>query len=296
MKTMAPMPNKSVLITGRSGFIATALKKHLEARGYSDVRLLDLRGDSWLSEPLPKCDVIVHTAALVHKSEKKIDYSEYEKANVEKTVRLAEKAKAEGVGQFVFISSLAAVLNTPESLSADVKIGRDFFTEPKTKYGRSKLEAERILEKLGCESFKVARVRPPIVYGRGCKGNYLFLRKLALKLPAFPDVPNKKSMIYVGNLCELVRLIIENSSEGVFLPDNAELVSTGEFARIIAECNGKTLRLSKLLGLAVRAASFMTIVRKAFGSVCYDHSENAYFGGKYRIFGLEESIAETEKK
>ncbi len=103
-------------------------------------------------------------------------------------------------------------------------------------------------------------------------------------------------MIYVGNLCELIKLIIENQGAGLFLPQNAELVSTKEMMGEIAKANGKIARFSKLFGLGIKlAGNFVPQLHKAFGNLYYAQKESNYFGGKYRIFGLAESIRRTER-
>ena len=68
----------------------------------------------------------------------------------------------------------------------------------------------------------MAVVRPPMVYGSGCKGNYQTLRKFALSTPIFPKYKNERSMIYVGNLAEFIKLVVDNDADGLFLPQNAE--------------------------------------------------------------------------
>ena len=49
---------------------------------------------------------------------------------------------------------------------------------------------------------------------KGCKGNYPLLVKYGQKLPVFPDYPQRKSLIFIDNLCEFIRLLIDNNSKG----------------------------------------------------------------------------------
>ena len=62
---------------------------------------------------------------------------------------------------------------------------------PVTHYGKSKLEAERQMEPLRDNQFVLTVLRPPMVYGKGCKGNFQSIIKMVQKLPIFPKVKNK---------------------------------------------------------------------------------------------------------
>lgn len=283
---------KKILITGKNGFLAKNLAKHLSERGF-DARLVSVRGGAENID-LRGIDCIVHTAAI--SSDKKgVPYSEYKRVNVETTRLLAQRAKECGVQHFVFLSSLFAMFDTPPKISSDTVLGENSPCTPQNFYGKSKHEAEKALEGLAAENFKIAVVRPPIIYGEGGAGNYALLKKIALKLPVLPDIENRKSMIYVGNLCELIKLIIENQSSGLFLPQNAELVSTKEMMGEIAKANGKKAHFSKLFGLGIKLfGNFVPQLRKAFGNLYYAPEQSNYFGGKYRIFGFAESIRRTE--
>src|SRR5699024_4004170 len=75
--------------------------------------------------------------------------------------------------------------------------------KPKTHYGKSKLQAEERIKLLATDTFKVAIIRPPMIYGKGCKGNYQRLRKLALMTPVFPDIYNYLRMIIVNQSLKL---------------------------------------------------------------------------------------------
>ena len=109
-------------------------------------------------------------------------------------------------------------------------ITQDTPLTPANFYGDSKVEAEEALQKLTDNSFKVAILRPPMIYGKGSKGNYPLLAKLARKLPFFPNVKNQRSMLYVGNLCKLIAEVILREKDGIFYPQNKEYVSPVESA------------------------------------------------------------------
>ena len=100
---------------------------------------------------------------------------------------------------------------------------------------------------------------------------------------------------YVDNLCEFVRLMVENEESGTFWPQNAEYSNTGEMVKMIASAHGKKLTLVKGFGWALKLMSHLTgLVNKAFGSLCYE-KELSEYKADYRIKSLQDSIEETEK-
>ena len=77
------------------------------------------------------------------------------------------------------------------------------------------------------------------------------LVKVAKKLPLFPYVGNERSMLYIGNLVEFVRLMIENEERGTFWPQNAEYSNTSELVRMIGAAHGKKSAIGKRFWLVV---------------------------------------------
>ena len=55
-----------------------------------------------------------------------------------------------------------------------------------------------------------------MIYGKGSKGNYPELSKLAQKLPLFPNIKNERSVLYIENLASFVKLMIDNNENGTF--------------------------------------------------------------------------------
>ena len=112
------------------------------------------------------------------------------------------------------------------------KIGCETIISKKTKpvpasnYGKSKFEAEKMLEELQSASFNVSILRIPMIYGPKCPGNYSSLSKLARRLPVFPKIDNRRSMIFVDHLSDVVAYIIEKKLSGVFFVKNPEDVNT----------------------------------------------------------------------
>jgi nucleoside-diphosphate-sugar epimerase len=131
-----------------------------------------------------------------------------------------------------------------------------------------------------------------MVYGKGCKGNYPRLAELALKTPIFPKIDNKRSMIYIENLSEFVKQLIDNRSGGLFFPQNAEYVNTSEMVRLIAEVHDKRILMTKLFNPLLRLLNVST-VNKLFGDLVYEMRMSEY-ESNYRVCDLKKSIKMTE--
>lgn len=287
---------KRILITGENGYIGTHIKEWLsDCEEPYDVTTLNLRTDEWKDISFKDVDVIIHTAGIVHSSEI-TDWDIYKKVNVDLTFALAQKAKNEGVNQLIFMSTMA-VYGKGKRLSQNII---DEKTEicPTGFYGKSKYIAEQKILPLQSENFKVVIVRPPNVYGKNCKGGYITgFKSVALKLPALPYAyPKiKQSTLYIDNLCELVRLIIENGETGLFMPQDKMAVSAVELLTAIIESMGKKISKSRLLGLGIYLLSFLPIVKKAYGGVAYSEKMTAYYDNRYVVVGFKEGIRRTLK-
>ena len=290
---------KRILITGAGGYIGLRVKAYLERwPGDYRVETLSLRSDDWRQRSFQGVDSILHTAAIVHQPKSKNDPSQaelYDRVNHRLTAEVAEKAKREGVGQFLFLSS-ESVYGLHAPMGKVVTITKDTPIRPVDNYGISKARAEEDLSALRDDRFKVVILRPPMIYGRGCKGNYQTLAKLAKKLPVFPLVENQRSMLYIDNLCEFIRLLVEDGADGLYCPQNAEYVSTSDMVSRIAHANGRGLLLVRGFTWALKLLAPMTgMVDKAFGSLCYDHSLSDY-PKNYCVKTFDQSILETEGK
>ena len=280
-----------IIITGANSYIGTSFENYMKQFGNQyQIDTLDMRDSSWRSVSFEGYDSIFHVAGIAHIKETEENAHLYYEVNRDLPIEVAEKAKAEGVKQFVFLSSMSVYgLNTGI-------ITKDTVPSPKSNYGKSKLQAENELMKLESDAFKVAILRPPMVYGKGCKGNYQTLRKLALKLPVFPDVKNQRSMIYITNLSKFVHCLIDHNSSGIFCPQNTEYTDTGRMVLSIAAAHGGKIRLTGLFNPALSLLRpFTGLVDKAFGSLVYEQDTGDYPDEKYQLISLLDSIDETEK-
>lgn len=262
---------RKILITGKKSYVGTNLKKWLTQwpDKYS-VDSISLRNDEWKNKDFSKYDVLFHTAAIVHKKEKREMEDIYYKINRDLTIEVAKKAKEEGVKQFIFMSTMA-VYGQEGKIGEEVIITRKTKPSPKTYYGKSKLEAEFELNKLSDDKFSVVILRPPMIYGPNCPGNYAKLKKLALITPVFPMINNRRSMLYIDKLCQYVKEYIDDEVEGVFLLQDDEYVNTSLLVKKIAEENGKKIYLSKSMGWMIKLfGKRVNLINKVFGNLIYD--------------------------
>ncbi len=288
---------KRILITGINSYLGKYFKRYIEGfDGYSTVSI-SMRDGSWRDEDFTGIDTVYHVAGLAHSDNGHISREKaqvYYDINTDMTEALAKKAKAEGVHQFIFMSSII-VYGDSAPIGERRRIERGTMCSPVNAYGDSKLQAEYRLKKLADESFRVVILRPPMIYGPGCKGNYPLLSLFAQHLHFFPRVDNERSVLFAGNLMAFIKLMIDNDEQGTFYPQNAEYVNTSELVRMIAAAHGRRIRLvGGLTGLLKFMGVFTELVNKAFGSRTYDMALSDYPGGEYREYTLQESIAITE--
>lgn len=287
---------KRILITGADSYIGTSFEKWVSKRSETySVDTVDMVDGTWKEKSFSGYDVVFHVAGIAHVSTDPKMEDIYYKVNRDLTIETARKAKAEGVKQFIFMSSII-VYGDSSNINRKRVIDINTVPYPANFYGKSKLQAEDGLRLLEADVFKIVNLRPPMIYGRGSKGNYPKLVKFALKLPVFPDVDNQRSMLHIDNLCELIRLIIDNEERGLFFPQNAEYVKTSEMVRLIAQTHGKKIRLTRVFNpLLMLLGRFSGLVNKAFGNLVYSKDMSEYHE-KYQINDLPDSILLTEKK
>lgn len=256
---------KKILITGANSYIGMSFEKYMSQwpELYS-VDTVDMIDGSWREKDFSGYDAIYHVAGIAHIKETPENQHLYYEVNRDLAVETARKAKNEGVSQFVFLSTMSVYGIVEGEISPDTA------PAPKNHYGKAKYEAEAGITELRGENFAVAVMRPPMVYGEGCKGNYQSLVKFAKLMPVFPDYRNRRSMIHVDRLSAFVKELIDGCGDGLFLPQDEDYVCTCQMVREIAEGMGKKIYLWKILNPAVYLAKrFTTAGKKAFGDLIY---------------------------
>lgn len=263
---------KKVLIFGEGSYIGEAVRNYLQRKDNAyKVSTMSSVGVSVKDIDFSPYQVIYYVAGIAHQKETKENAHLYYEVNRNLTCTVAKKAKQDGVRQFVLMSTLS-VYGMNEGV-----IRKDTEEHPTTHYGKSKLQADRHIQKLADEQFHVAIIRPPMVYGTGCKGNYQRLRTLALKTPIFPAVKNRRSMIFIDNLCDYIEWVIREDITGIRMPQNQNYVCTSEMVRLIARQHGKKILFVKVPQFLIQAVP-ISMVKKVFGSLicdCPRDKENA---------------------
>lgn len=284
---------KKVLITGKDSYIGISLEQWLmrEPDNYK-VDTVDMKDESWKEKDFSEYDTVFHVAGIAHVSSDPKMEALYYKVNRDLTIETAKKAKAEGVKQFIFMSSIIVY---GDSSSNKRIINRDTIPTPSNFYGNSKLQAEEGIKQLESEEFRIVVLRPPMIYGKDSKGNYPVLAKFAKKIPMFPNIDNERSMLHIDNLCEFIKVMIDYEESGLYFPQNKDYVKTSEMVRMIADAHGKKIKLTKLFNPILKLAFGVGIVKKVFGNLVYEQSMSNYDKANYQVRSFKESIELTEK-
>lgn len=300
---------KRVLITGAGSYIGQSFIDY--AKKYYpenfEIDELDMMGDAWRECDFSNYDIVYHVAGIAHADVGNVSEDTKEKyyaVNTDLTVEVAKKAKAEHVKEFIFMSSMI-IYGESAPYGKKKVIDKHTVPTPANFYGDSKLQADVAVRELADDSFKVIVLRPPMIYGRGSKGNYPTLAKLAKKSPVFPNVDNERSMLYIENLCEFLCqiMLVENVKQNaaVLIPQNAEWTNTSMMVKKISEAEGKSILTMKALKPAVAVAGKIPgkiggLTNKAFGNSCYAHEISVYSGINYQNVNLKESVTRTESE
>lgn len=289
---------KKILITGANSYIGQSVENWLKKTSdHYHIDTLDMLDKNWKEHDFSKYDVVYHVAGIAHADVGNVSdevKQKYYQVNRDLALEVANLAKEKGVKQFIFMSSMIIYSGCKETF-----ITKDTVPQAENFYGDSKLQADLALQKLNDESFKVCIVRPPMIYGKGSKGNYPLLVKLATKLPVFPIVKNRRSMLHIDNLCEFIRLMIDNEESGIFFPQNDEYTNTSDMVKMIAKVKHHKIIMLPGTNIMIQLMTKVpgkigTLANKAFGSSAYDMILSYYDKGNYRVHSLNESIQVSE--
>lgn len=287
---------KKVLVTGKSGYIGTKFKEWVEVNNRGvELNFISIRDDSWKDKDFSEYDTVLHLAGIAHVSRNSKLKEMYYNVNRDLTIDLAKKSKNDGVSQFIFMSSIIVYGKNSVGLMDGV-IDSNTIPVPNDFYGDSKLQAEKLLSSLEDESFKLAIVRPPMVYGPESKGNFKVLLKIVPKIPIFPLIENKRSMIFIDNLCCFLSKIILNNDAGLFSPQNTKYISTSSLVKEISiNMNKNIIFLRNLNFLVFKLKNKIAILEKIFGNLAYDQSLSTY-KENYEMLKFQESITRSINK
>ena len=275
---------KKILITGANSYIGTSFKKWMtQFQDEYQIDTLSVRGDAWREHDFSGYDTVFHVAGIAHADVSKVSEETkqlYYAVNRDLAIETAKKYKQDlsgKKGQFIYMSSII-IYGEETNINKKRVITPDTKPNPSNFYGDSKLQAEIGLQPLDDDTFHVAILRPPMIYGPGSKGNYQQLVKLANKLPIFPDVKNERSMLHIDKLSEFVKERIDAQDSGVFFPQNDQYVRTSHMVRDIAQENGKKIYLFSYMNWAIRLLGYVPgkigrLTNKAFGNLVYERED-----------------------
>lgn len=279
---------KKIIITGANSYIGTSFEKWCsQFPNQYLIKIIDMTEESWKEESFQGFNAVFHVAGLVHIKERKGNADLYYKINHDLTLEAAKKAKQEGIKHFIFLSTMSVYGINKGYITWDTP------ANPTTNYGKSKLLGENSIKEYSDENFIVSILRLPMVFGYNCKGNYQRLSEFLYRLPIFPEVMNERSMIYIDNLSEYVRLLIDEPMEGTFYPQNQEYVCTTELVKLIARERNMKIKTTKLFNPLIKVLK-ISYIEKMFGSLVYEKQMSDNFSYNYCITNLEDAIKAIE--
>lgn len=288
---------KRILITGKNSYIGRTFIDWVKENSIDyGIDTINLKDPAWKKQDFSSYDCIIHLAAIVHK--KAQEDAIYYKVNRDLAVEVAQKAKNEGVTQFILFSTMSVYGKNSGVIKSSTK------PAPNNAYGKSKLEAEKFIQRLSSTEFSVTILRPPMIYGQNSPGNYSRISNLAQRVPIFPKVENKRSMLFIENLHSFLKLAIDNNLVGTYFPQNEKLVNTSILVKQIAlENNRKIYLIPGFHGIINSLGKRITVFSKVFGSLYYDSTVPGFPGTEqenvkflYQEKNFDESIRESENE
>lgn len=281
----------NILIIGVNSYIGDSIFDWLKKwDGTYKVQFIDAINLNLSEISFKGYNAIIHVAAIVHRNNinSKIIY----KVNRDLPIKVAEKAKIEGVNQFVFLSSLS-IYGVNNGI-----INNSTIKNPKNDYAKSKFLAEEEIYKLGDNKFVISIVRPPMVYGNNCPGNYQKLSEFVKRYKFFLKTDNKRSMVYIDVLVEYIRILLNLKLSGFFVPQNIDFVNTSDMVKEIGLNNNIRIYLLYLPFIGILKK--LPILRKIFGDLIYVYDSeddiNKTINVKANIISFKESMKKTEGK
>lgn len=285
----------NILIIGKNSYIGNHIDEWLTQYSHYVVQL-DVLTNEWKTFDYSKYDAIVHVAGIVHQPKCK-DWELYKRVNTDMPIAIATMAKRQGVKHYVYFSTMGVYKSRGKQLSPSI-VDKDtpLLDGGDSMYGLSKKMAEDGLSGLQDGNFTVSFVRPPSVYGKGCKGGYITgFTKIVKLLPIIPKAYTnaRQSFIYIDNLSECVRIIIENRLSGVFCPQDDEIPNANELFKAIADGIGKRYVDSRFLGICMQMVSWIPLVKKAYGGIEYARELSEIKGFNYVVVPFKEGMKRT---
>lgn len=276
-----------ILIYGAGSYIGNHYRDALTARAH-EVVCVDAMREKPAKVNFSDVEVVINVAGIAHIKITPDMEGLFYKVNTSLTIDLCKEAKEHGVKQFVYMSSMNVFGDTQERIYSREQ------ENPKNFYGKSKLLADKGIQAMASAEYKVVSVRPPVVYGKGCKGNFVLLVKLAKFFPIFPYYKNTKSLISIDNLCNFVCEVVENQDSGVYHPQNAHHTSITEIIKEVRAAMGKKTLIIPGFGWAIKLFMKMSYkAERAFADDFYDLEFSRYKENTYCSLDFKESVKKS---
>lgn len=277
-----------ILVSGGSGFVGRRVVEELVGRGHQVVAPMrrpcfwpgvevpsigELDAHTDWSAALAGCDAVVHSAARAHiLDDRSADpLTVFRRINRDGTLRLAQQARAAGIGHFLFISTIKV---NGETTPPDHPFDAEAAPNPQDAYGKAKAEAESLLQSMDWPCLTI--LRPPLVHGPGAKGNLAVLMKAirrGLPLP-LACIDNRRSMVGLHNLADCIGFLLEKRPAGTFLIRDDGDLSTAALIRAVAAAMGQPAPLlpipARLLALTLRLSGKTSLAERLLGSLVVD--------------------------
>lgn len=253
---MTPSSIQHLLITGASGFVGSNLIPFLQ-RQLPNTSISILSRTRNIHQPntilwseletsaTAAVDAVIHLAGKAHDTSNTSAEQEYFNVNFGLTQQLYDWYLKSNAKKFIYLSSVKAVADTVEGI-----LKEDRTPQPKTPYGKSKLQAEQYILNSNNNPHKSYYIlRPCMIHGPGNKGNLNLLYQFASKGWPYPlaDFENKRSFLSIGNLMIVLHeLLINPIASDIFNVADDEALSTNDLIRIMASEQNRPARLWKL--------------------------------------------------
>lgn len=255
-----------IIVTGATGYIGQTLLRSARARGCQlaiyarqpikcdDITVLSY--GSSLPDAFRGADALINLAGRAHTTAEADGHDTFEEVNHQLPLRLAKMALAADVRRFVHVSSIGVHGNTSSlPLTEATPMAAD------TAYSRSKAAAELALQDMFSSApHALTIVRPPMVYGPACPGNFSRLLKLirtGLPLP-FGAIDARRSFIFVDNLADfLLHCALHQNGDGTYLIADGSDYAVPQLLRAIGQELNRPVRLFSVPPKWLRGAAHL---------------------------------------
>lgn len=250
-----------ILVTGSSGFVGKNLIAYLDKQDV-EIQDLSMRNTDWKNQIDRYASAIIHLAGKAHDTSNTSSAEEYFKVNRDLAIELFKEFLKSDINDFFYFSSVKATADSVEGF-----LDENHASDPKTPYGKSKLEAEKfLLNKELPKNKRLFIIRPCMIHGPGNKGNLNLLYKFVQKGIPYPlaAFENKRSFLSIDNLNFLILEMLSNKkvASGIYNFADDEVLSTNELVKLIANTSGKKEKLWKISSKFISATAKMGDVMK----------------------------------